>query len=785
MPSASADPRFCCTGCRAVHGWLHSAGLDRFYALGGGSGQPVGNVPEPARRDWLDDALAAGQVSPTQVRLPLDIQGIHCAACVWVLHELWRRRVGAVHIEVNPAVGSVVLVFDPTRLDVGAYLDDVERLGYRLAPAGKPVAHGERGLLLRMGVCVALALNSMMFALAGYFGMAEADGPAYSLFHWLSFALSSLAVVVGGPVFFRAALVGLRHRVLHLDLPISLGLLLAFGGSTYQFLTGGGPSYFDTVTVFVALMLIGRFLQQRAVRRNRDYLLANTGAEHLRAKRIAAERLESVPVARVRRGDLLLLAPGDLVPTRCALADQGGRFSLDWINGESRPAEFGAGALVPAGAFLRSPHAVRAIAVEDAVDSELLKLLATPAGDRDDRARSPFWVWLNRGYVWLVLALAATACAVWSVLDASRALEVTVAVLVVTCPCALGLATPLAFDLALARLRRLGVYVRTTSLLDKARRVRTVIFDKTGTLTWGDLVAAPLRPIPPTHRDVLLTMASSSNHPVSRAIVAAVTDPGFDFLGDLAVEEQPGCGLVAHWQGHEYRLGAQSYAFAERSGPRDGRLCVFTCDGHVEACFAIREHLRPGFRSEIAWLQRAGQRVVILSGDSQGKVRSAAERLGVAPEDAVGELAPAQKAALVRELDHHDTMMVGDGLNDAPAFEAAWCAGSAGLDRPALPSRADFFFLGEGSAAVRLVLQGARRLHGVVLTNLWLAAAYNAIALTLCFGGAMTPLLCAVLMPASSLLLVWHTAVRLRPRAAATALGYAEATHEPSGAPGR
>lgn len=762
VPSGTDHPGFCCRGCLAVHDLIQGAGLKRFYELGGG--QPVGDVPAPSRRAWLEELERASVLSGDQVRVHLDVQGLHCAACVWLLEELWRRQEGALRILLNPSLGQVELVYDRSLLALDRYLDDAERLGYRMAPASKRSAAGDRGLLVRMGVCVALALNAMLFALAEYLGMTEADGPGFALFRGLSLALAVAAVVIGGPVFFRGALAGLRQRVLHLDLPISLGILLAFGGSVACAITGWGDSYFDTVTVFVALMLVGRYLQSRALHRNRDYLLANDGAEHLRVRRRRGDDVETVQVTSIAAGDRLLLAPGDLVPVRARLVRDTGSFSLDWINGESMPRAFVKGAEVPAGAFVASRAPVEVVAVATAEESGLLRLLsATQDRDQDLRGHGRFWLWVNRGYVAVVLLLAALAGITWWLVDASRALEVMTAVLVVTCPCALGLATPLAFEMALARLRRAGIYVRNATLLEKARHVSKVIFDKTGTLTWGRQKAQVLRDVQGETANVLFTMVEGSNHPVSRGIARALRPRGPRFLGELRVEELAGKGLQATYRGVVYRLGSPAFVFDARTRSDDD-VCLFTRDGHVEAVFAMEEDVRGGFRTEISGLRDRGYEVHLLSGDVQRKVDRVAEDLGISRGHALGGLSPEAKSRAIRRLDAADTMMVGDGLNDAPAFDAALCAGTPALDSPVMPARSDFYFRGEGAGAVSGVLGTARKLHRVITANLALAVVYNAVVLPLCFAGLMSPLLCAVLMPLSSLLLIGHTALRLGPR---------------------
>ena len=768
VPAGAPHAGFCCAGCEAVYALLTDGGLTRFYDLGGGRGQPIGRPPRPGAHDWVDDLERDGRNDAGQIRVALDVQGIHCAACVWLLQELWRRQPGAIDVRLNPAVGRIHLTYDPTRLSLGDYLDAVEQLGYRMAPASKKADDPLRGLLTRLGISVALALNAMMFALAGYFGLDASGGTLANLFDAVSLGLATAAVAVGGPVFFAGALGGLRHRVLHLDLPISIGLVLAYSGSLYGYVTGSGADYFDTVTVFVALMLLGRYLQRRALQRNRDYLLANDGAEHLRARRLVGDGIESIPITSVERDDRLLLAPGDLVVAQGRLLRGDPVFSTEWINGESEPRRLQPGDTVPAGAFYGGRRPAEITVDVGPREAGLLELLATPDDDRDDIGDRGFWLWLNRGYVAVVLVLAATAGALWLSIDSSRALDVVVAVLVATCPCALGLATPLAFDLAVARLRGAGVYVRTLSLLEKARHVRRVLFDKTGTLTWGGVRAETIRPLPNELRDVLWTMVSGSNHPVAGAIRDNVRRHAGDdpprFLADAMLEEFVGEGLQATHDGATYRLGLPRFALGDEPGTQEN-VCVFARNGHVEAAFRLEEDVRSGYRDEVDWLQAHGYDVAVLSGDRQDKAERVAARVGIPRGHVFGDLTPEQKAEHVVAGGAETTMMVGDGLNDAPAFDAAFCAGTPALDRPVLPARADFFFTGNGCRAVSSVLAAGGRFRRVVTANLALAGAYNIVAVGLCFAGMMSPLLCAILMPASSLALIGHTTLRMRSHA--------------------
>ncbi len=745
-----------------MHALLADEDLLRFYDLGGGDAGAIGAVPQVPAFDWLADHEQRGS-DERCTRLVLDVQGIRCAACVWLLQTVWRRLPGSVDIRLDASLGRATLVYARGADTAQRFLRTAARLGYPMAPASRRIER-DTGLLLRLGICAAVAMNAMILAISLYFGLdvvaagsAGGDGALRPLFGWALAAMATISVVVGGPVFFRAALAGLRVRVVHMDLPISLGIVMAYAGSVHGQLTGGA-TYFDTVSIFVAFMLGGRFLQQRTLAKSRDQVLADDGAEHLRVRRIGPAGIELVGVHALRVGDQVLLAPGDLVPV-AVRAEDGGSFSFDWINGESEPRSIGVGGELPAGAFQAGRAPVRATVLADFASSGLGDLLGQEPVDREDtRGKVRFWERLNRSYAAAVLLASAALGLVWALIDPSRALPVAVSVLVITCPCAMGIATPLAFHLALAQLRREGVFVRTRSLLDKVRGVRKVVFDKTGTMTFGGLLASARREVCAADLPVLATVVASSNHPVSQAILRSL--PRVPFDATLRVEEVPGHGVIARRGADEYRLGSREFV-GLAAGTRAGRECLFTKNGELVAAYDLDEDFRAGADLEVQALRARGLQVHLMSGDRSDRVIAAAARLGIDPQAARGDMSPEDKAAAVRALDDDDVMMVGDGLNDAPAFAAAWCAGTPAMDRPVLPAHADFCFRGARSGAVLALFEVADRHARVVRSNLAMALAYNGTTLVVCACAAMTPVLCAVLMPLSSLALVVHTATRL------------------------
>lgn len=788
IPLGAPSTPYCCFGCQAAHTLLRAAGLERFYELRGAERlAAIGARAEAqvkAPRLWLlplKEQAEAGRGAGDIVSLVLDIQGLQCVACVWLLERLFERQPGGVSLSINSGVGRMTLNYRHGSDAVERFLDDAESLGYRAGPPRKQSDAPLDDLLLRFGLCAALAMNSMIFSFSQYFGLSESDGWLFRLFSVGSFLLATACLLLGGTVFFRSAISALKSRVLHMDVPIALGIALSYLGSVWSFFFAQGrAAYFDTICVFITLMLLGRLLQRRLASHHRRILLSDDGVDSLLVRSLdASGQLKLLPATGISADQTLLCAPGELVPVRAELLDDSASFSLSWVNGESEPTNFKKGQAVPAGAHNQSRQAVRVRAVEPFSASALCELLISSTAARGDseEARQPdFWHLLSRFYVLAVLALAALGFLLWLPVGTLRALEVTVAILVVTCPCALGVATPLAYELVQAQLRRRGLFVRQASFFDRALRVRKVLFDKTGTLTMGELtleLPGQLRSLPAETHAALYQMVARSNHPVSRALLSAlaadksVQPPSLDLT--LEVTEEPGQGLQLRSGDHEYRLGLPQFALASaevQPAPKASAAVVFSRDGQLLARYSFSEDLCPDAIAEVNELKRAGQEVWMLSGDAPNKVELSARRLGLASDHALGGLSPQRKARLVQVIDNgkRDTLMIGDGINDALAFAAAACAGTPAVDRPTLPGRADFYFLGVGLGPISHALALAHRIRAVIHRNLCLAALYNVLVLGLALTGQMTPLRCALAMPLSSILILLATVRSLRDR---------------------
>lgn len=767
---------FCCTGCQMASQLLSDRGLSRYYELRGSTrGVALGaatagtasatSAGDSLQPPPLSPAMEATLAMATQnadadgdVRVSLDVEGLHCAGCVWTIQTLFQRNAGSRAIDVNPGQGRLDIVFHRDEFPVREFLEDLTTLGYRTGPQG----HGEdsekatRALLIRCGVATAIAINSMVLALAGYLGLPATD-PLHGIFGGVNAVLGTLALIVGAPLFAVPAWRALRRRVLHLDLPIAVGMISAWAGSMALFvMVGPEAAYFDSLTVFVALMLAGRFLQHRMVARNRRRLRQDHGIAAMRTRRLSADgSIQHVPLSTVRPGDELLVAPGELVPTMSRTLEHGASVSLAWITGESDAIDIPHGATVAAGAHIVGSKAIRVEALEGFESSRLERLLRRASSDDESAmVASPFWGKVASIYVITVLALALIGFVAWWSAGAAAAIQVAVAVLVVTCPCAIGLATPLAEEMALADLRRVGLFARRSHLLDRLHETTTVVFDKTGTLTSDDLELvepSAIATLSPFLQDRLFQLVGRSNHPRSRAIVQALLDTSpalhLDRLTD--VEEVAGVGL----SDGRFRVG--------RCVEDPERVSFWEDDTEVLR-MGFEEPLKLDAPAQVAELKALGLDLWILSGDAQARVDVAAQSVGIDADHALGALNPEGKADRIRALGAPHVLMIGDGINDALAFETAGIAGTPAVDRPQLPARADFYILTQGVGPLAQAFRGARLFRRVIRRNIGFAVVYNTLGISAALAGLLSPLACAVFMPASSIIVLALTTAAMR-----------------------
>ncbi|WP_345778159.1 heavy metal translocating P-type ATPase metal-binding domain-containing protein [Ruficoccus sp. ZRK36] len=753
------DEQYCCKGCEFVHGLIEGQGLDQFYQLRRGASDPVKGVPfQPRDYAWLEPLITEAETeNPQEPALVLDVQGISCIGCVWLIDKLFDRQPGGRGIEVNAQRGQMRLSWQAGAFDAVGFLRELQQFGYLAGPATARRGHDTHRLTSRLGLCGAFALNAMMFTLPRYLGM-EDDFPLARWLDLLTVLFATLCMATGGTYFITRAVAALRRGVLHIDLPIALGVSAAYLGSLAGWLSGH-PSliYFDFVAIFIFLMLLGRWTQEYALEKNRNRLLsADHRPENVTVETPGGERAPE-PLDKLRAAQRFFIEPGGLVPVCARLEGSEATFSLEWINGESEPRIIRAGELVPAGALASGMTELSLVAVETWKDSLLRRLLLIS----QNSGRHAVLERVLKVYLIAVLTLSVLGGLGWILAGAGivNALQVFISVLVVSCPCALGVAFPLAGELAVSRLRREGVFVREDSLWQRLGRVRHILFDKTGTLT---LEAPRLRnpealaTLDTEARAALGHLIERSLHPVSRALRENLGQaPATTAVDDVV--DHAGYGLVWHSGDDRWSLGRPGWSGeASTAGtiPPDASNafdCEFRRNGAIVAAFAFEEEVRPDAMEEIAALQQKGFQLHVLSGDRQQKVGSLMAKLGLPEASGLGGLSPQQKADWIETHAPDSSLMIGDGANDSLAFDAAACRGTPVVDKGLLEQKADFYLVGRSLRGLARLFELARRRRLAVRNVFGFAVVYNALAVLLCLAGLMNPLIAAIIMPLSSL----------------------------------
>ncbi|MFN0076657.1 MAG: heavy metal translocating P-type ATPase metal-binding domain-containing protein [Prosthecobacter sp.] len=796
VPPSRSDG-FCCVGCRFVHDMLKQEGFEHFYDLKSNQNLPPVSPQAMRQQDygWLEACTTAAEATRANesvaAEMTVSAQGLSCMACIWLIERVF-AKLGGTQINVDITRGELRMAWQPGTFQPVEFARELQRFGYLLGVARAEAGQAtDNNLERRTGVCGAFAMNAMAFSLPAYFGM-PADFPFARWFDLVAAASATLALFVGGSYFAQRAWHALRAGVLHIDTPITLGILAAYVGSLIGWVSGAqGLKYFDFVAMFIFLMLGGRLVQQMAVARNRRRLLRDPSIPD-------AEMLNSL-----KAGESFVVKPGQAVPVAAKLDDAHASISLEWINGESDSCTRTSGQLVPSGALNAGTRILNATALESWRDSTLCQLLEARRGgeNRDLRLEK-----LLRGYL-IVVVLAGVIGAFWwwqHTGDWTRAMQVMISVFVVSCPCALGVAAPLADDIAASRAERHGVFVRTLGLWKKLTRLRQVVFDKTGTLTLENPVLInpdALEALDATARQALRHLTSGNLHPVSRSL--------FDALGGTAesplnaeVIEEPGHGLHfkqddgSVWSLSRPQDQSADAIFTRQIGPSPNLSLdeLFTCNSESNAgerdrafepresslplpgtthrhyhdilpgrgrgegpsqpqllaSFRFRDSLRAESLAQVDALHARGLRVSILSGDREPKVAAIATQLHLARDQWQHSMTPEQKAAWITNHEPQATLYIGDGANDSLAFDSASCAGSPVTGRSFLEHKADFYFLGHSMRFMSSLLDIAATHRRAVHAVFAFSVTYNIVTVIIGLMGHLSPLLAAILMPLSS-----------------------------------
>jgi Cu2+-exporting ATPase len=788
-----AERRFCCAGCLGVAQTIRAAGLEQFYRrcdVPGGPPQGLAGTDESAR------TAAAAEAAGLVLRLDDDLretslllEGIRCAACVWLSETYLQRQPGVVAVSVNFATRRARVRWDSRQTQLAALLRAIAAIGYRAYPYDparrEALARKEaRALLARTALALLAMMQVMMFAVPGYLSVDGVEHEYQRLLNWASFALTLPVVLYSAAPFFAGTLRDLRLHRLGMDLPVALGVGGGFVASAWATWSGAGAVYYDSVTMFVALLLVARFVELRARQRAGDAIEAIARDLPELAERIpdypGSLRAETVTAAALRPGDTVRVAMGASIPADGEVIE--GRSSVEeaLLTGESWPRVKTLGHRVLAGSINReSPLLVRVIAAGAATTrAALARLVERAAGARPRAA-----LLADRVAAWFVaglLAVAAVTGIVWWQLEPERALAVTFAVLVVSCPCALSLATPAALAAAAGALgRRLILAVRSDAL-EALSRVTHVVVDKTGTLTTGHVELVRTEPLSGRDAATCVALAAAleqgSEHPIARALRGATRAE----VGAQHVTVTAGSGVEGVIAGRRHRLGRPDWVAGLHGAPLpavavapDVVAVALGDESGWLAWLSFSDTLRPTAPTLIASLHQLGLGVSLVSGDRLATVQNVAEAIGIA--DFHGDQSPEAKRAFVAALQHRGerVAMVGDGINDAPSLAQADVSLALGCAATLTQWTADVVVLGDDLGRIAEAFARARQAFRVIHQNLLWALAYNLVAIPLAATGHVSPLVAALGMVTSSLLVVANSLRLLRRDAKAEATNIA------------
>ncbi len=770
------DEPVCCHGCKAVAEFISGAGLDDYYKYRDQSAARADEVPRTDRwsaydRPDLVERLTRAEANGAR-SITVLLEGMRCSACSWLADKALHLQSGVLDVSVNPATARARLVWDPAKVRLGDLLRVLEHVGLRPHPlAGEPaeqLAIAERRTALkRLAVAGFGNMQVMMFAVPLYIGaISGMETDIRELLRLVSMLISVPVALYAGWPFYQGAWQALRARSISMDVPVSLGIVLAFCASVWNAMRGHGEVYFDSVTMFVFFLSLGRYVEMIARHRAGSVADALARLAPVTARRVRDGVAQDVQAVELQPGDELLVRTGEVFAADGAVVDGEGRVDESMLTGESTAIAKPVGSTVHAGTQnLGAPLRVRVTAVADrTVLSGIVALLERAQAERPRLAKAA-----DRAAAWFlgrILFGAAAVFAIWWFIDASRAFPAALAVLVVTCPCALSLATPAAIAAATAALARRGVLVAHSDALEPLSKATHVLWDKTGTLTRGLIRVEEVRALGALSEAECLQLAVAlermSEHPIARAFLASATG-GAEASG---VEVAAGQGLEGTVAGRRLRIGQPAFAagLAANAVVPDGLageswVCLGDDTGLL-AAFRLTDQLRPEAGACVAQLAQLGLASEIASGDEASAVARIADRAGIATF--ASRLLPEQKLARLQALQSGGAVVVaiGDGINDAPLLRGADVAIAMGEGSALAQTSADLILVRDSLDELPGTVDLARRTQRIVRQNLAWSVGYNLAALPLAAFGLVPPWLAAIGMSLSSVAVVLN-AMRL------------------------
>ncbi len=781
VPADDESLTFCCQGCLGAYQIIHGWGLEDYYALrdrlSAGGAEPIATTSTTTDAAFaeLDQVELLGESVPRDVGDGLvasscSIRGLHCGACAWLIERSAPLVPGWHSARVRMSDHSVELTYDPTQTRLSDLARWLAKLGYRIGPLvgnarWEAAAAENRRLLVRIAIAAFCTMNAMWIAVALYAGHFSGIAVGHAnLFRLIGSALGVAAVFGPGSLFLRGAWASLRTRTPHMDLPLSLALVVGAVAGMVGAITGRGEVFFDSITMLVFLLLVGRWVQYRQQRRAADAVRLLMSVSHQSAQLVTDdETIRKVPVGELVLGDIVRVDAGQNVPVDGHVAR--GRSMLDrsLLTGESLPVAIGPGDSVEAGTQnVQAP--VDVVVSATGAQSRVGRLMQLVEQAAENKA--PIVQLADRIGGWFVcgvIALSLVTALWWWSAGASVAITHAVALLIVACPCALALATPMALAVSIGRAAQRRIWVRGADCFERLARPGVVWFDKTGTLTAGQLRVTSW-PADDRQLALVASLEQSSGHPIARAVVSAATDRGLELVPASEVDQATGGGVSGLVDGHRVRVGNTTYLRGfgvdvsaacvdeESIAQSGGSPIAFSIDGQPAQIVAVSDVLRADAAQCVQVLKARGWQVGILSGDHVSVVRRVAQSLQIADDRALGGLSPEEKLEIIASRgEGGPVVMVGDGVNDTAALAAADVGvairGGAETSLETAP-----VYLADGSLmGLPKLLQAAHNTVRLIRRTFVVSLAYNAVAVGLAMAGKVSPLTAAIIMPLSSI----------------------------------
>ncbi len=761
---------FCCIGCRDLNAFIKDKGLNFYYHLAQmqkscpPSPKADGNYQEYLKKVEEDERTLDANANIGQVQGQFRSENIHCSACAWLIERVVGDVNGVKSVQVDFVSGNLDISYDPKAVSLSHILKESMRLGYPLSPLEEgTVEHAQKsGMAMRLAVAGACFANVMVFALADYFGMGEGDIKLQKYFNWVSFVLSLPTVFYAATPFYKKAWAGLKHKFIHMDFPVSSGILTAFATSSYGMLTNKGHVFFDSVTGLVFFLLLGRWMVNALeskitfsgiwpqLNRNKD------------VKVISSKKMDWKKISDLKIGDVYLLPEGEILPCDGQLESPHAWIDSSLLTGESDSAEFQKGDNVYAGfKNLRGPILIKVLKDSnrnrlDTLRQQFKQLKHSQARSLELPEKAAYWFSL------LAILLATFFMVSMNELSLSERLVRTATLLIVICPCALALAVPFSYGVGIYRAGKMGFFIRSAQIFRRLASIKSILLDKTGTVTyserkiskweWDDDLGAQQ----PMLLSCLKKLCQQSLHPVSRTIYKSLHDVNASQREMLNFEEIIHFGVKAYFKELQGELWLNKYEDATVENPLEplykGKTadCLLSLNGKILAHIWLQENIKPSVPKFIRQSSK-NYTLGLVSGDKKEKVESFCNSSGV--KNYFYQASPEKKLSVLRDLQnkHGSVLAIGDGFNDSLLLSAADVGIAVQSAVAPLKNESDILFKHNDFEKLHSLLKLSKKIKTSVLTNYSISLLYNCVAIGLTFSGKISPLAAAILMPLSTL----------------------------------